>query len=427
MVKEQKMIFTESKWWKELRRARLAAMIAAAGLLIAPAAVMADDPEEDDAPILVKPPEGKDITKPEVTAPAADPNVVPSKVYLVPLRGEVGHDVCVSSLRRVMEDAKKQDPDFIVFFADFTWSIYGKQVSSDEEATGSWDMVGKVAEMQAVFTDAVRDDPTWKKKPRVIFWVRRAMGAAAFLPLVCKEIYFTPDGRMGGLGYLERLFEGRGDEVVREKQRSLRLGNVQGMGNKGGYSPELVRGMSRSDIPLSVTLVGGKPEYHWDLSGEEILMDAGTKPDTLDQIVRLEGNDTLTLSARQAKMLGVSIGDVENIDALMFTLGIERNYTLISESGSKILRRWAEDLAKAERDVNKLFAEFQRTPIEGPTPTDRNKGRAKRIAKLSEMKRIVEQYEGSINPRAIRGMPRDFIGQINVAIDRLRTEIRLDR
>lgn len=430
MVKEQKMIFTESKWWKELRRARLAAMIAAAGLLIAPAAVMADDPPEDDEEdiVLVKPPEGKDITKPEAAAPVINAATT-KKVYLVPLRGEIGHEVSMTSMRRVVDDAKKHDIDYLVFFADFTWSFNGKQIMGERDSAmlSAWNQVGKVQEIQSIFTDAIRDDPTWTKKPKVIFWVRRAMGGAAFLPLVCKDIYFTPDARLGGIGFLDRMFDGRGDETVREKQRSLRLGWVQGMGQKGGYSDNLIRGMARSDIPLSFTLVGGKPEYHWDLSGEDTLMDAGKIPDTLDQIIRLEGNDTLTLNAERAKKLGVSKANIENIDALMFELGIERDYQLIAEPAAKIMKRWAEDLNKAERDVNKLFNDYRRVVVEGPTPTDRNRGRGRQISILLEMKRIIEKYEGSINPAAIRGAPKDFIGQINVRIDEIRTEMRLDR
>src|SRR5690606_8060666 len=69
------------------------------------------------------------------------------------------------------------------------------------------------------FTSEMR--AKWEKQPQVVFWVERAMSGMAFLPLVKNDIYFTSDGRMGGVGGLDELFGSMGDEVVRDKQKSL--------------------------------------------------------------------------------------------------------------------------------------------------------------------------------------------------------------
>ncbi|CAN5756377.1 hypothetical protein BH11PLA1_BH11PLA1_24480 [soil metagenome] len=408
---------------------RAAAVLLAAGALVAlPTAAFALDPDDDEGepPTVIKPPEDKDLLAPE-TAQKVTNEATAAKVYVIPLRGELGHDVTKDVLERVLDDARREEPDFLVFVVDMTFSFRGKAIGErSEEILIAWDLVGKVQEMQPTFM-GIEHNPAWKKKPKVVFWVRRALGAAAFLPMVCKDIYFTPDGRLGAIGMLDKWSEGRGDPTVLEKQRSLRLGWVNGMANQGGYSLDLVRGMARSDRPLSYDLVGGQPVYRQDDAGTYLLQDAFKRPDTLDEIVRLAGNDILTLDAVNAKRLGVSRADVPSLDMLMFELGVERNYKLITEKPKKIMVNYSLDLKKAESDFRKIYQDYRRIQVTGQTPSDRNRIRQQQIGQLNKMKRVVEQWKDAINPRVIQGMPADFIGDINIQIDRIKTQMRLDK
>ncbi|MFX8523840.1 hypothetical protein ABTM10_20375, partial [Acinetobacter baumannii] len=76
-------------------------------------------------------------------------------------------------------------------------------------------------------------EETIRSGKRVVFWIKRAMVGAAFLPFVSKEIYFLPEGRMGGIGTLQDF--DLGDKRVNEKQISLRLGHAEGIAIQGGY------------------------------------------------------------------------------------------------------------------------------------------------------------------------------------------------
>ena len=93
----------------------------------------------------------------------------------------------------------------------------------------------KVRELDTMLADRVNLGGEFKTKPRMVAWVNKATGGAAFFPFLFKEIYFTSDGKMGGLGALESMFGGVGDEAVRQKQRSLRLGRAKGLAAKGGH------------------------------------------------------------------------------------------------------------------------------------------------------------------------------------------------
>jgi hypothetical protein len=401
----------------------LSAMMAAFTLAVSVALpVRADDPPAQ-------------TTKPAETKPADDEASKlgpPVTIYPVAFRGEVGRDVSHTPLREIVKDARRRQPDIIYIYVDCEYALRGRKLDEHDEAggaQGTYDMVFKVSELCTILTDEIRDDPKWEKKPRVVVHVNRALGPAAFFPWVFKDIYFTPTGRMGGIGYLDRLFGGTGDYVVREKQRSLRLAAAEGLANKGGYDTRIIRGMSRNDYVLSFTLVGGKPEYHEDFSGEELLCDGGNEEngrgDTMQQIARYEGNDVITLNAETAKKLLVSKGNASSIEEIAYDLGIARNYKVLDRKADSIFQEWSKDVAEAERDLGKKWRDFQTTPIEGNTPEERNRGRGKRIGILNQMKDIIKRYGESINPRRARAPIEE--AELNTLIAELQQEMRLDK
>lgn len=391
------------------------------------AAAFAQPEEPDDEPEMPK--------FEEPIKPKADPNNASdtnaAKVYIIELRGEFGRDCSPTPLARAIDEARKMQADYIVVRIDCDYKLRGQATQDFNAAGGAADAYDteKAAEMATMLTDRIRDDPKWEKKPKLVMWIRKALGPACFFPWVSHDIYYTPDALHGGIGYLDRLFGGTGDYVVREKQRSLRMARAKGLAEKGGYDARIITAMSRNDYVLSVNYVGGKPEYHEDLSGEEILTDGGNEEngrmDKMEDVVRYRGNDVLTLNAEKALKLGISKGTVGTIDDLIFDLGIARNYKVLDGKANKIFSEWSREVHKAEKDLGDKWREFNMTPIEGDTPDKRNQGRSKRIAILNQMKLLVKKYGEALNPRAVRAPTNE--ADLNSMIEQLQQQIRLDK
>src|SRR5262249_46299702 len=117
-----------------------------------------------------------------------------SKVYVIELKGEFGRDVSATPLKDIVKDARSFQPDILLVRMDTDFKIHGEEKEAYEPggAEGAFDQQLETArQLQTILTDGIRDDPEWKVKPRMVCWVRRALGGAAFLPFVFQEIYYT--------------------------------------------------------------------------------------------------------------------------------------------------------------------------------------------------------------------------------------------
>jgi hypothetical protein len=372
--------------------------------------------------------------KPATTTPTkpVTPAATGTKVYFVPLKGEFERDVALTPIRRVMEDAKKVQPDIMVFRVDCEYKMHGEEMPDWAPEPGTFDQLELARQLDPVLTDAVKEDPEWKVKPRMVFWVNKALGGSAFLPFLFPEIYYTSGAKHGGIGYLDYLFEGVGDDVVREKQRSLRLGRAQGLAVKGGHPVEILNAMARVDYILSVNFVGGRPEFHEDPSGEVLLTDDGSlqggRRDSIDEMLRFTGNDVLTLNADMAQRLGMSAGTVDTENELFEKLGISRTNPTKVGKAAAILEEWSKGVSDAEFSIKRLWREYARVEIREPGGwNERAAARGKRKSILKEALALLEKYKESINPYEIRAMPEQMITQIKLLIDQIEAEQRRDK
>lgn len=354
------------------------------------------------------------------------------KVYMVHLTGEFTRDVALTPMKRIMEDAKKFQPEIMIFKVDCDFKKYGEERPDWMPELGSYDQLELTRQLDPIMTDAVRLDPEWKVKPRIVFWVKKALGGVAFLPFLFEEIYYTTDAKHGGIGYLDFVFEGVGDEVVREKQRSLRLGRAEGLAIKGNHPVEIIRAMSRVDYVLSVTFVGGRPEFHNDYSGEVLLCDDGSieggRRDTLDEMLRFTGNDVLTLTSDMAQRLGMSRGTVDREDQLFDKLGIARDNPTKVGRADAILEEWSHGVSEAEFAIRALWRELGKVEVRDPAGyPERTQARGRRKAILKDIWAYLEKYKEAINPYAIGAMPDQMITRIKIIIDGIDQEQRRDK
>jgi hypothetical protein len=371
---------------------------------------------------------GTPATGPKTTTPAA----AGTKVYIIPLKGEFQRDVALTPIKRVMEDAKKAQPDILIFRVDCDFKMRGEERPDWAPEPGSFDQLELARQIDPLITDAIREDPEWKVKPRMVFWINKALGGVAFLPFLSPEIYYSSNAKHGGIGYLDFIFEGVGDDVVREKQRSLRLGRAQGLALKGGHPVEILNAMARVDYILSVNFVGGRPEFKEDYSGEVLLTDDGSmeqgRRDSLDEMLRFTGNDVLTLSADMAQRLGMSDGTVDTEDQLFEKLGITRSNPVKVGKAEALLQEWSKGVTEAEFAIRRLWREYARVDVREPGGwNERAAARGKRKSILKEILSLLERYKEAINPYEIQAMPENMITEIKLTIDQIEQEQRRDK
>ena len=394
------------------------------------------DRSEGDAPAA----EAPKAAKTDLTSKPKEPVAVrdgAARVYVVNLDGRFGRDISQTPIRDAVADAKSQNADYLIFVLDNDWSMALVGGFEDEELpddANQFDELWRAEDMDPIFTEEIPRE--FEKEPTVIFWVKQAMGGAAFLPLNCPNIYFSSDARMGGIGDLSTLFGSTGDEVVRQKQYSLRLGHAKGMANRGGYDTKIVEAMTQYEKAFCYKMVGGKAviyERMPESADEYLLADDGTQsPDTIEQLARGKGNDTLTLTASTARDLGVSKATVDNLDDLLYELGIERNHVIVSKrdgsddptsASDKIMEDWSEGIVRAERQMRSLWREYQQIQVGGEY-RERQAARGRQIRTLEKIIRLIKQYGEAINPNQI-GVPDQ--GQLEALIAQIRLQMLQDK
>ncbi len=359
-------------------------------------------------------------------------------VYFLPLTGEFGRRIAPTAMEEVLKDARKAQPDYLIVTFDLAWAFGGTAVQSPLQAAEQLEVTWgaglfAATEMSTMLTDKIRDDKAWTKKPKVVGWIKTAMGPSAILALGFKDLYYTPDARHGGIGYLDFLLRGI-DETVRQKQISLREGAVRGLGNKGGYDEMIIQAMTKTSYVLSVTYEGGEPKLFDDLTGEELLTDdgQGANRDTLEELARGKGNDTLTLSADTAMKLKVSKGTAATADDLLEQLGIVRNYKRLDSRADGIFKNWETRVQRAERDMVEFMRQAAAVQPENDTADARVAARGRQIGLLERCRRLIEQYNKSLDPEVLAelfggGSPDQALSQLGVQIERLKQQNMYDR
>ncbi len=288
--------------------------------------------------------------------------------------------------------------------------------------------------MAAIFQEEIPRE--WSPQPKVVIWVKTAMGGASLLPFVCSNIYFHSEGRMGGLGNLSFIFDGVGDDVVREKQRSLRLRHAEGWAIAGGYDYRLIRAMARIEYVLSMRFVDGKVELfegYPSNPGEELLTDDGIGPnaDTLRERVEGTGNDILTLNARIAKAVGVSKGTVDTQSELITALGLDRTGVMVAGRSKQVMKDWSGGLDNAKRKIIKLLQEDMRDAMRVQAPggqAERTKSRGQQLRIIEEVKGLLTRWGEGLTPRrsaARTGFPEE--SQLNSFEEKLHLEQMKDK
>ncbi|MEM0984136.1 MAG: hypothetical protein AAGI17_09325 [Planctomycetota bacterium] len=355
-------------------------------------------------------------------APRVDAQGRPiAKVYHATLDGFFGRDIVPEVLRDIVDDARDQSPDYLILELDNEWFL-------PEGTQGSFDQYAAVEELEPILTTEIQQ--TWDNPPQIIVWVKNAMGGASMIPFTAPTIYFHPQGRMGGIGSLDNLFDGVGDEVVRQKQRSLRLARAQGIAIKGGYDYRLVNALARKSYELSYKLEGGRAilmEGYHDGRDEYVLTDngEGNREDSEEETRLGTGNDVLTLRGREAVLLGVAEDTLaETLDDILDDLGVRRGAEITTGRSEQLKRTWKNGIRSAERELEETVRDMNE--FQGDTPQQTI---GYQIRKHEEIQRLVRRYGTALDLGTL--LPPNMVGQdaagtvdqIDLLIELLRIEL----
>ncbi len=346
------------------------------------------------------------------------------RVYVMDLNGRFGRDISETPMRDSFKDAQKLSADIIIVGLNAEWNDGGIEGGGDN-IIGGFDQLFRAEKIGPIISDEIEQ---WSKHPQVVVWVKKAMGGAAFLPFYSKDIYFSSEGRMGGIGYLKQLMEGMGDKVFREKQYSLRLGHARGVAIKGGYDFHIIDAMTVTEYILSVRLDPDGPHYFERMPEgptEILLTDDGkeTNADPVKQLINGEGNDVLTLNPKLARDLRVSKGTVDTLDDLLTEMGHSRDWTELKEAKSKqILDRWKSDFQEAQRDLRTRLPQKLSEIQPGSTFQERTKARGQRKVILRQMQAIYRKFAEIFGEEAAAAK----ISELNTQIELIDQEQQRD-
>lgn len=356
-----------------------------------------------------------------------------AKVYVFNFNGQLGYDVSYTPLSELIEDADRafddKDSSGMVKEEYRDKHIILIKLNADTNPRAGFDglwILEKSGERLGLKDPLIEEMKAGRK---VVFWVHHASNGAALFPFISPHIYFTSDARMQFTSDLEDF--DIGDDVVDEKQISLRIGTAEGYLINGGYDFRILRPMVRSRYWLWLKISGGeailytKEDPPGADSDWELLTDNG-EGDFEDDENALFGNDRLAITWQNAEWLGVSDGRADNIGELAYHLGIERNFVVLNDDddfdvrADRILRDWRDGLAKANSSIDRIREDLQRIQVNGDYD-ERKAARGKRINLLKQAISWLRRYAEVLDPS---GGQRSQLRQL---IDQMKLEGQLDK
>lgn len=269
-----------------------------------------------------------------------------ARVYVVPIRGQVGTDIVPRIYEEIIEDIKEQNPDIVIFelessdernvYDDNYTDIYEGEVF-DQRREQSMLMVPEMAELRIMFDDEIPGDI------KQVLWVHDAVGASSALGLAWCDFYMTPDAKIGNMGASVRRSRGAaGDSNVEAKFGEAAyqgLVRITAYGDCDPMNPtrgKLINAMAMPEMELSVFM-----------KGRQYMMGNHKEYETV-----LDANDEMEcrLTAEACDDLCISDGTAETIEDLMVLLG-ERQFQVLEGKAGKIVsdhyEGWRDSYARA--------------------------------------------------------------------------------
>ncbi|MBG84870.1 MAG: hypothetical protein CMJ40_10045 [Phycisphaerae bacterium] len=278
------------------------------------------------------------------------------RVYVVPMRGQVGTDIVPRIYEEVVEDIKEQKPDIVIFelessdernvFDDSYQDIFEGEMFDQRQEQSSLAAISEMADLRIMFDDEIPSDV------RQVLWVHDAVGVSAALGMSWCDFYMTPDAGIGKMGAAVMRARGAaGDANVEAKFGQASYQDLVRIISYGDCDPrnptrdKLINAMAMPELSLSVFM-----------NGREYLMGNHEKYDTV-----LDDNDEQEsrLSARICDDFCISDGTADSIEDLMVLLG-ERQFVLVEGKASEIVNEHHEGWRAAFARAKEKWKQYQK-------------------------------------------------------------------
>jgi len=279
--------------------------------------------------------------------------------FVIPVRGQIGREAHVTSLRKCFNVARARKPDVVVLHFDSG----GGSIASRNE-----------------IIELIRDK---KEDFRVVAYVTEAGSAAAAIALLCDEIIMQPGSYIGGC--VPFYVDGWGDARVNEKWLSIDKATLRSLAKEGGHDPLLAEAMIEADMALRYeTKDDGSVELYRDGSKGEVAKERGK---------------IASFSPDQAVDLGLAVGEVDSLDGAHGLLGFD-DWERVAHDGESIQSQWEKELDEAADKYEKLVKEYKKEfrvfwTTESGKEAIRKADELQDI--LKEARAIARKYDGVLN------------------------------
>ena len=236
-----------------------------------------------------------------------EPGVPPSKVRVIPVRGEINRSMVVF-LRRGIERASREGVDQIIFDIN----TLGGRVDSALQMTTLIGSVRKAQTMAYITTSPESLGVSWS--------------AGALISFSCSRIFMAPGTSVGAAAPVYMTQEGT--QAADEKTVSAVRAQFAALAEKNGYPVNIARAMVDKDIEIREVWVDGALHV---LTQDEI-EDLRRSGETVEsgKMVSQKGK-LLTLTAKEMERYGVSSGTVDSFEDLLDSLGITSYELAVAE------------------------------------------------------------------------------------------------
>ena len=333
-----------------------------------------------------------------LAAPAAPQNaklpstLVSPRVYVFPMKGQMGTDVSKQLVDIMVKDIQKQKPDIIVYHLNSADIDRNNYLRNDDREEFGMPAIEEYRDIVKRLHEDLRDIPQ-------IMWVEDSVGFASLVALGWPDLYMKSDARLWGLSRVASGAQVWEDADIKSKMETAATGIGKGILQQGGYNLVLGDAMMFPDKQLSVRFKGREVEWLENTNGV--------------WIVDGSGDATANFDATLAEDVLLSDGTADTLDDLMFLLGY-REFTQI-ESGPKLAEQYVNDWRKAFERVQDWLTDL--TQIDDPGTV----GLGKRRAVLEKMLAALKQYPAIEARLGRRGINQTAI---EIEIDDIKKEIQ---
>jgi hypothetical protein len=318
------------------------------------------------------------------------------KVYVVPMKGQMGTDIDKSIYDEIAKDIRQTRPDILVMELDAADFQFFSWLTADKAAEPGIGlaMIGDYRDLVKMLRDDLAEFPQ-------VMWVHDSVGWASLLALSWPHLYMTPNAKLIGVtevGQLEKRWQ---DPHVAAKMVAAWSAIIKGFMEYGGYPLELGDAILLPKHTLSANFTGRSVVWSLDTNGMWIV-DSSTEQPTM-------------FSATLAEDSLLSDGIAETLEDLMFLLGY-REFEKVG-NGEAMFDKYKEDWRRAWDRVEDWARQLQTVDNSDPA-----KAIGQQRSLLEKIVAAMRQFPAVERKARTMGLPGRT--ELEIQIEQLREELR---